>query len=79
MLALLTCHHVAMAVREGVGEYRHRMRARGYRPGQVWEPDVRSEQFASNADLQAATVAEADQRNGHQNFIDAVSVEQDRE
>lgn len=55
------------------------MHARGYHPVQIWVPDVRSEQFAHEADLQAAAVADANQRNGHQNFIEAVSVEQDRE
>ncbi|NKE09138.1 MULTISPECIES: antitoxin MazE-like protein [Kocuria] len=68
-----------MAVRERVREDRHRMHARGYHPVQIWVPDVRSEQFAHEADLQAAAVADANQRNGHQNFIEAVSVEQDRE
>ena len=68
-----------MAVRERVGEYRHRMRARGYRPVQVWVPDVRSEQFAREAHRQAALVAQADHDGDDQDFIEAVSVPWDEE
>lgn len=63
-----------MAVRERVGEYRRRMRARGYRPVQVWVPDVRSEQFLREAHRQAALIAQADHRTDDQEFIEAVSV-----
>ncbi len=66
-----------MAVRERVGAYRHRMRARGYRPVQVWVPDVRSEQFAREARRQSALIAQVDRRNDDQDFIEAVSVEWD--
>lgn len=68
-----------MAVRERVGEYRHRMRARGYRPVQVWVPDVRTEQFAREARRQAALVARVDRRGDDQDFIEAVSVDWDEE
>lgn len=68
-----------MAVRERVGEYRHRMRARGYRPVQVWVPDVRSEQFVREARRQAALVARIDREGGDQTFIEAVSVQWDEE
>ena len=68
-----------MAVRERVGEYRHRMRARGYRPVQVWVPDVRSEQFAREARRQAALIAQIDRHSDDQDFIEAVSVDWDEE
>ncbi|MDO5534807.1 MAG: DUF3018 family protein [Propionibacteriaceae bacterium] len=63
-----------MAVRERVGEYRRRMRERGYRPVQIWVPDVRTEQFATEARRQAALVAQSDRTGDDQEFIEAVSV-----
>ena len=68
-----------MGVREGVGEYRHRMRARGYRPVQVWVPDVRSEQFVREARRQSALIARVDRQSDDQDFIEAVSVDCDDE
>lgn len=64
---------VGMAVRERVSQYRHRMRERGYRPVQIWVPDVRTEQFAAEARRQAALVAQADRAGDDQEFIEAVS------
>lgn len=51
------------------------MRARGYRVVQTWVPDVRTAEFAQEADRQATAVAEADQKTDDQDFIDAVSAE----
>jgi hypothetical protein len=68
-----------MAVRERVGEYRRRMRARGLRPVQVWVPDVRTESFAAEAHRQASLVARADERTDDQNFIEAISTPWDEE
>ena len=68
-----------MAVRERVGEYRHRMRARGYRPVQVWVPDVRSEHFVREARRQAALIAQVDRHSDDQDFVEAVSVDWDEE
>lgn len=62
-----------------MGEYRHRMRARGYRPVQVWVPDVRTEQFAREARRQAALIARIDRRADDQDFIEAVSVDWDED
>lgn len=50
------------------------MRERGYRPVQMWVPDVRSEQFAAEARRQAMLVAQADRVGDDQEFIEAVSV-----
>lgn len=63
----------AMAVKDRVSEYRRRMRARGYRPVQIWVPDVRTKEFAAEARRQAALVAEADRRSDDQEFVEAVS------
>ena len=62
-----------------MGEYRDRMRARGYRPVQVWVPDVRSVEFAREARRQATLVAQMDRQGDDQSFIEAVSVAWDEE
>ena len=55
------------------------MRARGYRPVQVWVPDVRSEQFVREARRQAALIAQVDHHSDDQDFVEAVSVDWDEE
>ena len=55
------------------------MRARGYRPVQVWVPDVRTEQFAKEARRQAALIAQSDHQGDEQDFIEAVSNAWDEE
>ena len=54
-------------------EYRQRMRQRGYRPVQVWVPDVRSEEFAAEAHREALALAEADQGSDDMDFVEAIS------
>ncbi|QTX05176.1 antitoxin MazE family protein [Agromyces archimandritae] len=68
-----------MAVRERVSEYRARMRARGFRPVQVWVPDVRTSTFADEAHRQSAAVAAASRQSDDQTFIEAVSAPWDDE
>ncbi len=58
-------------------EHRRRLRAQGLRPLQIWVPDVRSPEFASEAHRQAAAVAAGSQAEDNQAFIDAVSVDDD--
>lgn len=62
-----------MSVRDRVGDHRRRMRARGYRPVQMWVPDVRTAEFAAEAQRQAALLAEADERGDDQDFVEAIS------
>lgn len=50
------------------------MRERGYRPLQIWVPDVRSDAFADEARRQSARLAAADHAGDDQHFIDAISV-----
>lgn len=50
------------------------MRERGYRPVQVWVPDVRTAQFAAQAHRQAALVALADQTSDDLAFVEAITV-----
>lgn len=68
-----------MAVKDRVSAYRRRMRARGYRPVQIWVPDVRTEEFAAEARRQAVLVAQSDRRTDDQEFVEAVSVPWDDE
>jgi hypothetical protein len=49
------------------------MRERGYRPVQVWVPDVRSARFAAEAHREALALAEADRRSDDMAFVEAIS------
>jgi len=49
------------------------MRERGYRPVQVWVPDVRSPQFAAEAHREALALAEADRQSDDMDFVEAIS------
>ena len=62
-----------MSVRDRVSEHRKRLRAQGLRPIQVWVPDVRSADFAAEADRQALLVAVLDAHSDDQAFVDAIS------
>ncbi len=76
----VTCNICAMAARrkpnvaDRVKEHRDRLRAQGLRPVQIWVPDVRSRDFATEAHRQAAAVAASDQAEDDQSFIDTVSL-----
>ncbi|AKN18339.1 antitoxin MazE family protein [Mycobacterium haemophilum] len=54
-------------------EYRQRMRERGYRPVQMWVPDVRSPRFAEEAHRVALALAEADRHSDDMDFVEAIS------
>ncbi len=62
-----------MAVRERVSEYRARMRAQGLRPVQIWVPDVRSAEFASEAHRQSLAVAASATAAADMDFVEAIS------
>lgn len=49
------------------------MRAQGLRPVQIWVPDVRSPDFAAEAQRQALRVATAAQTSDDMDFVEAVS------
>lgn len=55
-------------------EFRQRMRSRGFRPVQVWVPDVRSARFAAEARRESRALAEADRRSDDMDFVEAISV-----
>jgi hypothetical protein len=62
-----------MSVRDRVSEHRKRLRAQGLRPIQVWVPDVRSAEFATQAHRQSLAVAAVDKHADDQDFVEAVS------
>ena len=64
-------------VSERVGSYRRRLRAQGLRPVQIWVPDVRSPEFSDEAHRQSAAVAAGDHARDDQEFIDALSRDED--
>jgi hypothetical protein len=66
-------HYIMATSTQRAGEYRRRMRERGYRPLQVWVPDVRSAQFASEAHREALALAHADQHSDDMDFVEAIS------
>ena len=53
--------------------YRERMRARGFRPIQIWVPDTRTADFRAEAHHQSRAVAQSARERGGQAFIDAIS------
>lgn len=68
-----------MTVNQRVRDYRQRMRSRGFRPVQIWVPDVRTAEFANEARRQAQLVGTLDEQSDDQDFIEAVSTDWDDE
>ncbi len=68
-----------MTVNQRVRDYRQRMRSRGFRPVQIWVPDVRTAEFADEARRQAQLVGTLDEKSDDQDFIEAVSTDWDDE
>lgn len=64
-----------MTLSQRVSNYRARMRARGFRPVQMWVPDMRKEASLRQARRQSVLVAEMDRRADDQDFIEAVSAD----
>ncbi len=59
--------------RDKVRAYRARMRARGFRPIQIWVPDTRTAAFRTEAHRQSLAVAQSAIARDDQDFIDTVS------
>jgi len=68
-----------MGVKERVAEHRRRMRERGFRPIQIWVPDVRTPSFAAEAARQSAMIAAHPSASEEQSFVEAVSAPWDDE
>jgi len=64
-----------MKVAERVAEHRARMRERGFKPIQVWVPDVTSPTIAAEVRRQGLLVAQADQADDIDDWIEAQNAE----
>ena len=64
-----------MGVNERVSEYRKRMRERGFRPLQIWVPDVRRPGFAEEAARQSAVVSQSPTAPEDQSFVEELSAD----
>ena len=69
----VTCNIVHMSVAERAATYRARMRAKGYRPVQVWVPDVKGLQ--KDIAAQGQRVARSDKQDGSLEWLDAVNAD----
>lgn len=56
-----------------VRDYRKRLRAQGFRPFQIWVPDVRTAAFKAEAHRQSLLVATSPGEEDNQAFVDAIS------
>jgi hypothetical protein len=59
--------------RHKVRVHRARLRAQGFRPVQIWVPDVRSKTFIRAARRQSLAVARSPHAAADQAFVDAIS------
>lgn len=60
-----------MGVRERVAQHRAQMRAKGFRPIQVWVPDVNRPGFADEVRRQGALVKAAERNEDVMDWLDA--------
>jgi DNA-binding LacI/PurR family transcriptional regulator len=58
-----------------VQAFRDRLRAQGFRPIQIWVPDVRSEEFVRQAHLQSVAASRSAHGPDDQDFIDEISAD----
>ena len=63
----------ARSSRERVNDYRARLRAQGFRPIQIWVPDVDSPEFKAEAHRESLLIASSPEEAEDQAFIDAIS------
>ncbi len=67
-----------VGVNERVSDYRRRMRERGYRPVQIWVPDVTSPAFEAEARRQARLITEHDRSHPEDmEWVESASVDWD--
>jgi hypothetical protein len=69
----MVAHSKRKSSREKVRRHRESLRRQGFRPIQVWVPDVRSRTFKSQAHRQSLAVAGSSRARDDQAFIDALS------
>lgn len=61
------------STRDKVRAHREKLRRQGLRPIQIWVPDVRSPEFAKEAQRQSLAVARSRHAEADQDFVDAIS------
>jgi antidote-toxin recognition MazE-like antitoxin len=61
--------------RDKVRAHRKRLRHSGFRPIQIWVPDMRSPAFAKEARRQSLAISRSPHAQEDQNFIDAITDE----
>lgn len=59
--------------REKVRSYRERLRNQGWRPVQIWLPDMDAPEFGKEAHRQSLAAASSAHAEDDQAFVDAVS------
>lgn len=59
--------------RDKVRAHRKRLREQGLRPIQIWVPDTRSPEFATEAHRQSLAVSKSPHADDDQDFIDSIS------
>ncbi len=70
----ITCNNAVVAnTRERVRKHREKLRKQGLRPIQIWVPDVRSPEFASQAHSQSLLAASSPHAEADQAFVDSIS------
>lgn len=69
----VSCNVGLVSSSDRVASHRERMRALGYRPIQLWVPDVRTAEFEAVAHRASQAFAHADAAGDDQAFVDAVS------
>ena len=59
-----------MSVRDRVAKHREKMRSRGYRPIQVWVPDMRTKEFEAEVQRQMRLINSADREDDIMDWLD---------
>jgi len=69
----MTRSRTPASVQERVRDHRARLRTQGLRPIQIWVPDVRSPEFASEAHRQSLAVAASEHAEADQAFVETLA------
>lgn len=66
-----------MSVRERVARHREQMRSKGFRPIEVWVPDLNRPGVADEVRRQAVLINQSDQQEDIMDWIESVAVNWD--
>jgi hypothetical protein len=67
--------HKRRTSRDKVRAYRQRLRAKGWRPVQIWVPDTRTAAFKAEAHRQSLAIARSAHEAEDQAFIDSIAID----